>query len=49
MATSESDVSVLSSDFCESSESFNEDESSDKVTIITESMETTNLRGLEGM
>ena len=49
MATSESDASMLSADFCEDSDFFNEDESSDGFTIVTENMETMNLRDDKGM
>ena len=49
MAMSESDASMLSSDFCEDSDFFNEDESSDGFTIVTENMGTMNLRDNKGM
>ena len=48
MATAESDASMLSSDFCEDSDFFNEDESSDEFTIVTENMETMSI-GDKGM
>lgn len=49
MATSESNASMLSSDFCEDSDFFNEDESSDGFTIVTENMGTVNLGVNKGM
>lgn len=49
MATAESDASILSSDFSEDSDFFNEAESSDEVTIVTENMETMSLRDNKGM
>lgn len=40
---------MLSSDFCEDSDFFNEDESSDGFTIVTENMGTVNLGVNKGM
>ena len=40
---------MWSSDFCEESDFFNEDESSDEFTIVTENMETINLGDNQGM
>ena len=48
MATAESDASILSSDFFEDSDSFN-DESSDEFIIVTKNMETMNLGDNKGM
>ena len=49
MATAESDASMWSSDFCEDSDSSNENESSDELIFVTENMEMIELRDNQGM
>ena len=49
MATAMSDASMLSSDFCEDSDFYNEDESSDEFIVVAKNMETMNLRSNKGM